>query len=83
MTPTQVYARRPLCDNGCYQAINLPTVGAVDIRKTPIFEFTEKGVHTEAGEVELDYVILATGFDAVTGNFVRIDILGRGGVARR
>lgn len=80
VTPTQLYARRPLCDNGFYQAIDLPTVDVVDLRKTPIIEFTEKGLRTEAGEVELDYVIFATGFDAVTGNFVRIDIQGRNGV---
>jgi cyclohexanone monooxygenase len=81
--PTDLYARRPLCDNGYYQAINRDNVSIVNIRKNPIMEFTEKGIRTSAGEVELDYVIFATGFDAVTGNFTRIDFQGRGGVEMR
>ena len=78
--PTDLYARRPLCDNGYYQAINRDNVSVINIRKNPIIEFTEKGIRTSAGEVELDYVIFATGFDAVTGNFTRIDFQGRNGV---
>jgi cyclohexanone monooxygenase len=81
--PTQLYARRPLCDNGFYEAIDRDNVGVVDIRKNPIIEFSEKGIRTTAGEVELDYVIFATGFDAVTGNFVRIDFRGRNGVSMK
>lgn len=80
MTPTDIYARRPLCDNHFYEAINQDNVRVLDVRKHPIVEFTEKGLRTEEGEVELDYVIFATGFDAVTGNFVRIDFQGRNGV---
>jgi cation diffusion facilitator CzcD-associated flavoprotein CzcO len=78
--PTDLYARRPLCDNGYYQALNRDNVSVMSIRKNPIIEFTEKGIRTSAGEVELDYVIFATGFDAVTGNFTRIDFQGRNGV---
>jgi cation diffusion facilitator CzcD-associated flavoprotein CzcO len=78
--PTDLYARRPLCDNNYYEAINRDNVTVLNIRKNPIVEFTEKGIRTTSGEVELDYVIFATGFDAVTGNFVRIDFQGRNGV---
>jgi cyclohexanone monooxygenase len=78
--PTDLYARRPLCDNGYYQAINRDNVSVLNIRKNPIVEFTEKGLRTSEKEVELDYVIFATGFDAVTGNFTRIDFQGRNGV---
>ncbi len=78
--PTDLYARRPLCDNHYYEAINRPNVSVVNLRKSPIVEFTEKGLRTAEGEVELDYLIFATGFDAVTGNFVRIDFQGRNGV---
>jgi cyclohexanone monooxygenase len=81
--PTDLYARRPLCDNGFYEAINQDNVTVLDIRKNPIIEFTEKGIKTAKGEVELDYVIFATGFDAVTGNFVRIDFQGRNGVTMK
>jgi cation diffusion facilitator CzcD-associated flavoprotein CzcO len=78
--PTDLYARRPLCDNHYYEAISRDNVDVLDIRKNPIQEFTENGIRTTQGEVELDYVIFATGFDAVTGNFTRIDFQGRGGV---
>lgn len=78
--PTDLYARRPLCDNHYYEAINRPNVSVANIRRNPIVSFTEKGILTTAGEIELDYVIFATGFDAVTGNFIRIDFQGRGGV---
>jgi cyclohexanone monooxygenase len=78
--PTDLYARRPLCDTGFYEAIDRENVDVIDIRRHPIVSFTEKGIMTEAGEVELDYIIFATGFDAVTGNFVRIDIQGRNGL---
>ena len=65
--PTDLYARRPLCDNGYYQAINRDNVSVLNIRKNPIIEFTEKGLRTSEKEVELDYVIFATGFDAGDG----------------
>jgi cyclohexanone monooxygenase len=81
--PTDLYARRPLCDNGFYEAIDRDNVTVVDVRKNPVVEFTEKGIRTMVGEVELDYVIFATGFDAVTGNFVRIDFRGRNGVTMK
>lgn len=80
VSPTDLYARRPLCDNHYYEAINRDNVSVLNVRKHPIIEFTENGIRTTEGEVELDYVIFATGFDAVTGNFVRIDIQGRGGL---
>lgn len=78
--PTDLYARRPLCDNQYYEAINRENVSVLNIRKSPIIEFTENGIRTADREVELDYVIFATGFDAVTGNFVRIDFQGRNGL---
>ncbi|MCV9999644.1 NAD(P)/FAD-dependent oxidoreductase [Pararhizobium sp. YC-54] len=80
MTPTDLYARRPLCDNHFYEAINQDNVRVLDIKKHPIIEFTDEGIRTAEGEVKLDYVIFATGFDAVTGNFVRIDFQGRNGL---
>ena len=78
--PTDLYARRPLCDNHYYEAISQPNVSVMNIRKSPIVEFTEAGIRTADREIELDYVIFATGFDAVTGNFVRIDFQGRNGL---
>jgi len=49
------------------------------IRETPIERLTPKGLKTSAAEYELDVIIFATGFDAVTGALTRIDLRGEGG----
>jgi cation diffusion facilitator CzcD-associated flavoprotein CzcO len=80
LTPTDLYARRPLCDTGFYETFNRPNVSLVNVKETPIERLTEKGIVTADGVLhELDVLILATGFDAVDGNYVRVDIRGRGG----
>jgi cyclohexanone monooxygenase len=82
LIPTDLYARRPLCDSGYYQTFNRPNVSLVRIDENPISHFTAQGVVTADGALhELDVLILATGFDAVDGNYRRIDIRGRGGQA--
>ena len=62
-----------------YEAYNLPHVDLVDIEETPIVEITEQGVRTSDTEREFDVIVYATGFDAVTGAFDRIEITGVGG----
>ena len=52
----------------------------VDLSETPIVRITPKGVQTASGEIELDLLILATGFDAVRGALDRIELTGKGGV---
>jgi len=81
LTPHDLYARRPLCDPGYYQAFNQENVDIVHIGETPIVEITPKGIRTSAEEYELDVLILATGFDAVDGNFNRTTIQGRNGIS--
>jgi cation diffusion facilitator CzcD-associated flavoprotein CzcO len=54
-------------------------VSLVDLRKTPIEGVTRSGIKTAAGEHNLDILVLATGFDAVTGGLTSIDIRGTGG----
>ena len=73
--------KRPCLDTGYYETFNSPHVHLVDLKKTPIERITERGVRTTAGEVEVDDVVLATGFDAMTGALLSIDIRGRDGVA--
>jgi len=81
LTPTDLYARRPLCDSGLYETFNLPNVSLIRIDENPIAHFTEKGVVTADGALhELDILILATGFDAVDGNYKRTNIRGRDGL---
>lgn len=80
LTPTDLYARRPLCDSGFYETFNRENVTLVNIKENPIVELTETGVRTADGTVhELDVLVCATGFDAVDGNYKKIDIRGRDG----
>ncbi|MCC8927032.1 MULTISPECIES: flavin-containing monooxygenase [Nocardiaceae] len=81
LTPTGLFARRPLCDDGYFQVFNRPNVDAVAIKENPIREVTAKGVVTEDGVLhEMDVLVFATGFDAVDGNYRRMTITGRGGL---
>lgn len=80
MPTIPVLTKRLIADNGYYEAFNRDNVSLVDVRKTPIEEFTPKGLRVGDKEYELDAIILATGFDALTGALTRMDIRGRGGV---
>ncbi|ABE47414.1 flavin-containing monooxygenase [Polaromonas sp. JS666] len=80
LTPTDLYAKRPLCDSGYYAIYNRDNVALVDVKATPITEITPRGIKTSDGvEHELDVLIFATGFDAVDGNYTKIDLRGRNG----
>ncbi len=75
-----VGTKRPCLDTNYYQTYNLPHVKLVDLLKTGITEITPKGINTTTENLEFDDIVFATGFDAMTGSLVRIDIRGRGGV---
>ena len=75
--------RRVPLESGYYEVFNQPNVRLVDLRETPIERVTPAGIRTSAGEHALDMIVYATGFDAITGGFDRIDIRGRGGQALR
>src|SRR5262249_26072102 len=62
-----------------YEAYNRDNVLLVDVREAPIERITPKGVKTRDREYELDVIIYATGFDAITGSVTRIDIRGQDG----
>ena len=72
-------SRRPIVDTNYFETYNRSNVTLVDVNESPIVELTSKGLRTKDGEHELDVIIFATGFDAVTGPFYNIDIQGRGG----
>ncbi|MEC8203481.1 MAG: NAD(P)/FAD-dependent oxidoreductase, partial [Pseudomonadota bacterium] len=59
-----------------YEAFNQPNVELVSILETPIERITETGIETSDRTFEFDMIIYATGFDAITGSFDRIDIRG-------
>jgi cation diffusion facilitator CzcD-associated flavoprotein CzcO len=71
--------RRVPLETKYYEAYNQPNVRLVDITETPIERITPKGIRTSDAEYEFDIIVYATGFDAITGSFDRIDIRGLGG----
>jgi len=80
LTPHDLYARRPLCDTGYFEAFNRANVTLVSVKENPIVRVTQEGIVTEDGTLhKLDILVFATGFDAVDGNYVRTDIRGRHG----
>jgi cyclohexanone monooxygenase len=80
LTPRHRFATKRLCiDSGYYQTFNRPNVAIVDLHEEPIERVTEAGVRTAAGDYPLDVLVLATGYDAITGPLLRMDIRGRGG----
>ena len=73
-------AKRPSLEQNYYDVFNQPNVSLVDLRETPIERIVDKGVLTADGELhDLDVLILATGFDMVTGGLTQIDIRGTHG----
>jgi cation diffusion facilitator CzcD-associated flavoprotein CzcO len=71
--------RRVPLEGGYFEVYNQSNVTLVDINETPIERVTESGVKTSEREYEFDILIYATGFDAITGSFDRIDIGGING----
>ena len=78
-----VGGRRLQVEDGYYSVFNLPHVSLVDISDDPTFAVTTDGVTTKQGPVALDVLVLATGFDALTGSLHAIDIRGRDGLTLR
>lgn len=76
--------KRPCLEQNYYDVFNQDNVHLVDIGETPIQAFTEAGLRTSDGvERKFDLIILATGFDSVTGGLTSIDIKGVGGAVLR
>ncbi len=72
--------RRVPLETKYYEVYNQPNVELVDIKETPIERITPTGIKTSDAEREFDIIIYATGFDAITGAFDRIDFQGAGGL---
>ncbi len=68
--------KRPSLEQTYYDVFNQHNVRLVDLKVTPILEITANSVRTADGEYDLDVLVLATGFDAVTGGLTQIDIRG-------
>jgi cation diffusion facilitator CzcD-associated flavoprotein CzcO len=74
-------SKRPPIDTDYYVTFNRENVDLVDIRSSPIVEITPAGIRTEDAHYDLDVIVFATGFDAMTGSLLRIDIRGAGGLS--
>jgi len=71
--------RRLPLETNYYEVYNQPNVTLVDVNETPIERITPTGIKTSDAEYEFDMIVYASGFDAITGSFDRIDIRGVGG----
>ena len=75
--------KRICVDTDYYQTYNRDNVTLVDVRTTPITEITSNGVRAGDTEYQVDSIVFATGFDAMTGALLGIDMRGRNGEALR
>jgi len=70
--------KRPPHEEGFYEIFNQPNVKLIDVKATPMLEITPTGITTTEAHVELDIIVYATGYDALTGAFDQIDIRAGG-----
>ena len=71
--------KRPSLEQNFYDVFNQTNVDLVDLRESPILKITPTGLETSTGAHEFDLLVMATGFDASTGSFTQIDLIGSGG----
>jgi cation diffusion facilitator CzcD-associated flavoprotein CzcO len=82
LSPASTFGCKRLCiDTGYYEAFNRPNVTLVDVSRSPIDRITPDGLVVAGKAYAFDALVLATGFDAMTGALNRIAIRGRGGLA--
>jgi cation diffusion facilitator CzcD-associated flavoprotein CzcO len=80
LCPQSILGCKRLCaDTGYYETFNRANVTLVDIKATPILRLTSHGIATTECEYKLDALVFATGFDAMTGSLLKVDIKGRSG----
>ncbi|PXX01677.1 flavin-containing monooxygenase [Mycolicibacterium moriokaense] len=73
--------KRVILANGYFDAYNRENVALLDLRSDPLVTVTPNGIRTEKGDHDLDVIVLATGFDGMTGALTAMPIVGRGGEA--
>jgi cyclohexanone monooxygenase len=85
LTPTDygIGGKRICVDTAYFETFNRDNVTLIDVRNDPIETITPTGIRTRSGSFDLDVIVLAIGFDAMTGALLRIDITGRNGVKLR
>jgi cation diffusion facilitator CzcD-associated flavoprotein CzcO len=78
-TDHPIGTKRICTDTNYFQTFNKPHVNLVSVRKTPIESIDATGINTSDAHYDIDAIVLATGFDAMTGALAKIDIVGRCG----
>ncbi|HNM85004.1 MAG: NAD(P)/FAD-dependent oxidoreductase [Mycobacterium sp.] len=78
-TDHPIGTKRICTDTNYFQTFNRPNVRLVSVRRTPISSIDATGINTSDAHYDVDAIVLATGFDAMTGALAKIDITGRGG----
>ena len=80
LTPTDhpIATKRPTLSTNYYETYNRPNVRLVNVRKTPISTITETGIATATETFDVDVIVYATGFDAMTGAITAVNIESRG-----
>ena len=82
LCPTQPIACKRMClDTGYYETYNRPNVHLVDVSAAPIERISADGLVTGGREYAVDAIVFATGFDAMTGAVMAVDLHGRDGVS--
>lgn len=75
-TDHPIGTKRICTDSGYFDTYNRDNVDLVNLRREPITEITSAGIKTAEGSYELDVLVLATGFDALTGALTGVDLRG-------
>jgi cation diffusion facilitator CzcD-associated flavoprotein CzcO len=84
LSPHHVVGCKRLCvDSGYFETFNRPDVTLVDVSSSPIEKITKTGLTAHGEDFELDAIVFATGFDAMTGSLLRVDIRGKQGTPLR
>jgi cyclohexanone monooxygenase len=84
LSPTNTIGCKRLCvDIGYYETFNRPNVTLIDVSERPIDAITPHGIRAHGREHEADAIVFATGFDAMTGALLKVEIRGRGGLPLR
>ncbi|SPM27073.1 flavin-containing monooxygenase [Mycobacterium terramassiliense] len=82
-TDHPIGTKRICTDSNYFQTFNKPNVSLISVRATPIESVDTTGIKTTDAHYDLDMIVLATGFDAMTGALANIEILGRDGLRLR
>jgi cation diffusion facilitator CzcD-associated flavoprotein CzcO len=84
LCPKNIIGAKRLCvDTGYYATFNRDNVALIDLKDQPFEEITANSVRVKGETVEVDALVIATGFDAMTGAIMNVDIRGRGGARLR